>query len=385
MAKLLVLGGSGLIGSEVVKDLARTDVFGEVLIADGDLKKTNDLVKSLKDNRFSALEINVEKREDIIELMKQFSLVCNCLPFKYDTYITECCYEAKVTGIDLGATKDQLEMHEKFIEDGLSFVVCCGITPGTSNAIAGYVAERCDSVEEVHVSFASYRALSTSPGLVHTTLWEIDPGEEGRMYYENGEYIKVPPFAGAKLIDFPEPIGTQETYHVPHNEVYTIPRSIPDVKKVSVRGTWTPKTKRFLRFLYDYGFFTTQPIEIDNVKIKPMDFIEKFIFQNEDLTKDDLWGFNLVVDIKTKKDGKSLDLSFYTSHPVADKWGGIPAVYIKSTALSMSVGVHLLAKGIKKHGILTPDQAFDTSVFIKELENRGLIIHERSGYFGFPK
>lgn len=233
MKKLLVLGGSGFIGSEVVKDLAMTDTFENVVVADGNVKRAEKLVKALNDNRFSALKINVEDREDIVRLMKQFDLVCNCLPFKYDTYITQCCYEAKVTGIDLGATKDQLEMHEKFIDDELTFVVCCGISPGTSNVIAGYAAERCDNIEEVHIGFASYRALATAPGLVRTTLWEIDPNETGRMYYENGEFIKVPPFADGKVIDFPEPIGSQEAYHVPHNEVYTIPRSIPDVKKLA--------------------------------------------------------------------------------------------------------------------------------------------------------
>lgn len=384
MKKLLVLGGAGLIGSEVVKDLARTNTFSEVVVADMNIVKAEGLIRSLDDKRFSTLQIDVENKESVVALMKQFDIVCNCLPFKYDTYITQCCYEAKVVGIDLGATRDQLEMHEKFIDEGLLFVVCCGITPGTSNVLTGYVAERCDSIEEVHVSFASYRALATAPGLVHTTLWEIDPNEKGRMYYENGEFIEVPPFAGAKIIDFPEPIGPQEAYYVPHNEVYTIPRSFPDVKKVTVRGTWTPKTKRFLRFLYDYGFYTVDSVKINGAKIRPIDFMEKFIFANEDLAKDDLWGFNLVVDIKAIKNDEVIDFSLYTTHPSAEEWG-IPAVYIKSTALSMSVGVHLLAEGVKGCGILTPDQAFDTATFVNELIKRGLVIHERNGHFGFPK
>lgn len=382
MKKLLVLGGAGLIGSEVVRDLSRTSEFEEIVLGDINTKKVQKLADSLDDSRVKVLTLDIENRSETVKLMKNFDIVCNCLPFKYDTYITDCCYEARVTGIDLGATKEQLEMHEKFIKSGQLFVVCCGITPGTSNVIAGYAAERCDSIEEVHIAFASFRALATAPGLVHTTLWEVDPNETGRMYYDNGEFIKIPPFARAKVIDFPKPIGPQETYYVPHNEVYTIPRSISGVKKVSVRGTWTPKTRRFLRFLYDYGFFTTGPIEIEGVSIKPMDFIEKFVFQNEDLAQDDLWGFSLVVDIKAIKDRQPIELSFYTTHPPAEVWG-IPGVYVKNTALSMSVGVQLLAKGVNKVGILTPDQAFDTAEFINELKKRDLIIHEKNSVFGF--
>lgn len=375
---LLVLGGAGLIGSEVVRDLAATSSFGRVVVADADRRRADKLVGSLEDSRFGACSLEVEDRRGLIRLVSEFPLVCNCLPFKYDTYITEALLEAGVNGIDIGATSEQLAMHERFAEAGLTFVVCCGITPGVTNMIARYVADRCEELHEVHIAFASYRALATAPGLVHTTLWEVDPRETNRMYLEDGRYFKVPPFSGAKTVHFPHPIGPQETYYVPHSEVLTIPRSFPAVRRVSVRGTWTPRVRSYLRALNEFGFFTAGKVRVGEVMVEPMEFMERFVFSSKALGHEEIWGFGLVVEIQALQRGKLHSFSFHTTHPLQEVWG-VPGAYSKNTALPMSVGTQMLAAGVSTLGVVSPDMCFEASVFFDELRKRGLVLHERSG------
>ena len=165
LKKLLVLGGCGLIGAEVVRDLAATSEFEKITVADGNIEKAEELVASLNDPRFDARAVQVKDKASVVALMKDgYDLVCNCLPFEFDTYITQCCVDAGVTGTDLGATKDQLAMNGLLEEKGLLFVVCDGISPGTSNMIASYANEKLDRLDEVHIAFASFRAIQTAPG-----------------------------------------------------------------------------------------------------------------------------------------------------------------------------------------------------------------------------
>ena len=253
LKNLLVLGGCGLIGSEVVKDLAATSEFETITVADGNYEKALALVESLGDDRFSARKVEIRNKEEVVALMKDgFDLVCNCLPFEFDTYINQCCVDAEITGTDLGATKDQLAMTDLLEEKGLLFVVCDGISPGTSNMIAAYANQKLDRLDEVHIAFASFRAIQTAPGLVRTTLWELDPNEGGRSYYADGEQHYVGPFSGEKIVNFPEPFGPQPAYYVPHNEVYTIPMTIPTVKTCTIRGAWTPRQHRMLTVSYTH-------------------------------------------------------------------------------------------------------------------------------------
>jgi lysine 6-dehydrogenase len=374
---LIVLGGAGLIGSEVVRDLAATSTFSRVVVADADMPRAESLVSSLEDSRFRAFPLEVGDERALLRLIGEFPLVCNCLPFKYDTYVTEMALKAGVNGID--TTAEQLKMHERFEEAGLTFVVCCGISPGVTNMIARYALDRCDELRDVHIAFASYRALATAPGLVHTTMWEVDPQETGRVYLKDGQYHRVPPFSGPKTVHFPHPIGSQETYYVPHSEVFTIPRSFPSVRNVSVRGTWTPKVRSYLRFLHEFGFFTAGKVRVGDAMIEPMEFMERFVFSSKVLAEEEIWGFGLVVNIQAMQGGQPLTLSFYTTHPPEDAWG-IPGAYSKNTGLPMSVGTQMLAAGVSTRGVVSPDMCFEASFFFNELKKRGLVLNERSGH-----
>ena len=77
LKNLLVLGGCGLIGSEVVKDLAATSEFETITVADGNYEKALALVESLGDDRFSARKVEIRNKEEVVALMKDgFDLVC---------------------------------------------------------------------------------------------------------------------------------------------------------------------------------------------------------------------------------------------------------------------------------------------------------------------
>ncbi len=84
------------------------------------------------------------------------------------------------------------------------------------------------------------------------------------------------------------------------------------------------------------------------------------------------------MDIRAVKDAEPLDLSLYTTHPGQEEWV-IPGAYIKDTAIPMSVGIQLLAKGVKCTGVVSPDMCFEVQTFISELKRRGLIVHQRIG------
>ena len=66
LKNLLVLGGCGLIGAEVVKDLAATSEFEKITVADGNYDKAVELVKSLDDSRFSARKVEIKNKDEVV-------------------------------------------------------------------------------------------------------------------------------------------------------------------------------------------------------------------------------------------------------------------------------------------------------------------------------
>jgi hypothetical protein len=77
-------------------------------------------------------------------------------------------------------------------------------------------ADQLDEMDEIQVNFAAFRCLAPAPGLLITTVWELHPEEESRLYYRDGESHWVGPFEGLKKVDSPGPIGQQEVCYIPH-------------------------------------------------------------------------------------------------------------------------------------------------------------------------
>src|SRR5262249_42937703 len=149
-------------------------------------------------------------------------------------------------------TPRQLELDSEAKAAGVSIVLGCGATPGVTNVLARRGADALDTVEAIHIAFASHRSIAPSAGLLDPVIDEFSP-EATRFYYEDGRLVEVLPFAGARTIPFQPPVGDQEVYFVPHSETHTLHRFIgKGLRRVDVRGAWRPEIMRALRMFLDY-------------------------------------------------------------------------------------------------------------------------------------
>ncbi|MBS7656284.1 saccharopine dehydrogenase NADP-binding domain-containing protein [Candidatus Bathyarchaeota archaeon] len=380
--KVLVLGGAGAVCSEATKDLSFTSDFSEITIGEIDIEKAKALASELNDSRISIIKVNAENIEELTSLMKDYDIVVNGLPFKYDEKVTEAAIAAKVNGLDVSGLQDLEKHDEEAKKAGVIYVPGVGATPGVTNLLVKYAANNLDQVDEIQISHAAYRCLAPSLGLLDTTLWEYDPTVEDRCYYENGKYIYVTPFSGEKTIEFPEPIGAQKTYYIPHPELKTLPKSIKGVRKIEVRGTWPPKTMQIIKALYNFGFYKDDNVKIKGSLMKRRDFlysyIREYLIQAPEAKETEIWGYSLDVEVTGVKNRRFMKFKFLTSHPPMEKWGGTSA-YAKNVGIPLSIGAQMLAKITSKEtslkGILPPEQVFNPELFFIELAKRGIKVH----------
>ncbi|MGD8505096.1 MAG: saccharopine dehydrogenase C-terminal domain-containing protein, partial [Candidatus Bathyarchaeota archaeon] len=234
-----------------------------------------------------------------------------------------------------------------------------------------------ESAEKVQIAFAAFRCTAIAPGLLYTTFWEFDPEVEERVYYEDGEFLRVKPLEGAKVVEFHEHIGKQEVVYVPHSETRTLPKTFPELKKVEVRGCFPPRTMELIKMMVKYGFFQKQPIKVNNKEVNPVDFMFSFLLQNPEAKKNPIWAYGLIVEVEGQRDGKPARITLKNSHPPMDDWGGKSA-YGKNVGIPVSIGVQMIAKGkVKGKGVFPPEASLDPTEFFNELSKRHITIHER--------
>jgi len=304
-------------------------------------------------------------------------IAASALPFRYDLNVTKACIKAGINGIDLSTEQSQFDLDAEAKKAGITYIAGCGATPGTTNLMAKYGISKLDRAEEVQISFAAFRCTAIAPGLLYTTFWEFDPEVEERVYYQDGKFVSAKPLEGAKTVEFHEQIGKQEVVYVPHEETRTLPKTFPELKKVEVRGCFPPATMELVKMMVKYNFYQAEPVEINGTKVKPADFMFKFLLQNPEAKKNPVWAYGLVVEVTGKKNGKPAKITLKNSHPSMEEWGGKSA-YGKNVGIPLSIGAQLIAKGkVESKGVFPPEASFDPIEFFDELSKRGIQIHEK--------
>jgi saccharopine dehydrogenase-like NADP-dependent oxidoreductase len=374
--RVLSLGGAGAVCKHATRDLAEFSEFEQIVIGDYNLAAAESLVAEIGDPRVTAIQVDAGDYDGLVRTFREYDVILNGLPWKYDLAVTRACVEAGVSGLDVSTEEDQWSYDAAAQDRGIVFIPGVGATPGITNAMARRGADQLDEVDDIQINFAAFRCPAPSPGLLITFLWEFHPKTESRLYYQDGEFHWAGPFEGLKWVNFPGPIGEQEVCYIPHPETRTMPKSL-GARAVSVRGCFPPHAMRLAKAMLESGLYSEEPIVVKGIETTPFDLMFELLLQLPGSKETPLWAYGLLVDVYGKKDGRSLKLTYWNRHPPQEEWGGQTAYY-KNIAIPLSIGVQMIARGdVQVTGVVPPETALDPQIFFAELARRRIEIHEK--------
>lgn len=375
--RVLVLGGAGAVCNETTRDLAHYSDFDEIVVADYNLDASNALVEEINDQRLKTVFFDADDYDAMLKMFPGFDVVVNGLPWKYDLIVTKACVEVGVNGLDVSTEEEQWDFHTTAKDKDMIFIPGVGATPGITNVMARRAADQMDDVNEIQINFAAFRCPAPAPGLLITFLYEFHPKTEERVYYKDGEFVWVGPFEGLKTVKFQGPIGEQEVCYIPHEETWTMPKSL-GAKAVSVRGCFPPHAMRLAKAMFESGLYSEELISVKGVETSAFEMMHEILLQLPETKETPLWAYGLVVDVFGKKDGKDVKITHWNQHPPMEEWGG-KAAYYKNIAIPLSIGAQMIARGdIEARGVLPPESVINPDIFFAELEMRGITIKQKA-------
>jgi saccharopine dehydrogenase-like NADP-dependent oxidoreductase len=257
-----------------------------------------------------------------------------------------------------------------------------GMTPGVTQMMAMHAANQLETVDTVRVSHGAYRPIAFSRSIAETTTYEYDPALPGRVVFEDGQFIQVPPFARPREILLPEPYGLTTQYIIPHAETKTLAKALKDkgVRLIEVRGTWPAKNMQLMRALYDWGLLRNDTVTVGGAQVGVLDCVAEYLLNSREGTETDLYGYALHVEVTGTRDGRSWRHTLTHTHPASD--GSVPGweklrAYTRNVGIPLSIGASLLARGeVSRPGVITPEEAFLPATVFTELARRGIHMHE---------
>ncbi|MEX2707184.1 MAG: saccharopine dehydrogenase NADP-binding domain-containing protein [Candidatus Freyrarchaeum guaymaensis] len=373
---ILVLGGAGYMGSEIANQLVKR-CDAEITISDIDSKGLNKVATKLGD-RVTTRVINVNDLNDLVLLMKSSDIVVSAIgPFyKYGVKIVKACIQAGVNFVDINddydATQEVLSLDEEAKKAGVTAVIGLGASPGFTNMLAKYGADKLDKVQDIHI-FWSESSVDPTGRAAMEHWFHIIAGEV--PMFKDGKWVNVKGLSDPEVIEFHSPIGSLEVYYTGHPEPVTLPRYIKGVKNVTIKGgLYPPSIMRVWKVLTEVGFGSKEDFRIkDDLSMPLRELLVRLLramphfapeFFNELYTQatEKYQGYAgaIKVEVIGEKQGEKMQ---YTYDTVSD------SVRL-GTAIPAALGTIMILRGeVKVDGVLAPEGAIDSKMFISEIKN----------------
>ena len=232
-----VLGGAGDMGSRAVELLAYEEDVTEVVVLDRDLEAAAAVA-----DRYEGVEVAAVDATDhagTVAALAGLDAVASALgPFyRFEVPMAAAAIEAGVPYVsicdDHAAASDVLDLDERARDRGVPVLTGLGWTPGLTSLAARRIHDELGGLDAVRLFWAGAAADATGHAVTLHTLYAFD----GHVpVVRDGLVELVPAGSGREPIDFPEPLGRVTTSFVGHPEPVTLPRFLPGLRRVELKG-----------------------------------------------------------------------------------------------------------------------------------------------------
>ena len=384
MARVLIIGAGGVGGVVTHKCAQVPEVFEYICLASRTLSKC-EAIRDELDREIEVAQVDADQPDEVAELCRRVKpdVVINvALPYQ-DLSIMEGCLAAGVDYLDTANYESpeearfsyefQWPYHGRFLKDGRMALLGSGFDPGVTNVFCAYALKHYfDEIRTVDIIDAN----AGDHGLPFATNFnpEINIREitaNGR-YWEAGEWKETPPLEVHKTFTFPE-IGDKEIYLLYHEEMESLVKHLPGLKRIRFWMTFSEKYLAHLKVLENVGMTAIEPVEFEGQQIVPLQFLKAVLPDPASLGPLTKGKTCIGCVIEGVKDGKPRNIYIYN---ICDH----EACYaeVKSQAISYTTGVpamigaKLMVTGVwRQSGVFNMEQ-FDPDPFMEDLNRFGL-------------
>ena len=392
MGKVLIIGAGG-VGTVVANKVAQnSSIFTDIMLASRTKSKCDVIAADVKKRTGVTIQtarVDADIVPELVALMNEFKpeIVINvALPYQ-DLTIMDACLEAGVNYLDTAnyepideakfEYKWQWAYKERFEKAGLTAILGCGFDPGVTSIFTAHAAKH--HFDEIHyLDIVDCNAGDHGKAFATNFNPEINIREvtQKGKYWKNGEWVETEPHEIHKPLTYPE-IGPKESYLIYHEELESLVKNFPTLKRARFWMTFGEEYLTHLRVIQNIGMARIDEVEYNGQKIVPIQFLKAVLPDPGELGENYTGQTSIGCRIRGIKDGKKRTYYIYNncSHEEAYKETGAQGVSY-TTGVPATIGAMMFMQGLwKKPGVFNVEE-FNPDPFMEQLYKQGLPWHE---------
>lgn len=392
MKTVLIIGAGG-VGHVVAHKCAQmTDVYGCIHLASRTKSKCDAIAEDVKKREGVTIvthAVNADNVEQTVALLRAVrpDLVLNvALPYQ-DLPLMDACLEAGVHYMDTANYEPrdvakfeyswQWAYQDRFKKAGLYALLGSGFDPGVTNVYTAWALKH-------HFDEIEYLDIIDVNGGDHGQAFATNFNPEINIrevsapcrHWEDGGFRETPPMSMHQPFTCPSGVGTYEIYRMYHEEMESLVKHIPTIKRAQFWMSFSPNYINHLTVLKNVGMTRIDPVVYNGVEIVPLQFLKAVLPNPGDLGKTTHGRTCIGCVIQGKKDGRYKALYIYNicDHESCFKEVGSQAISY-TTGVPAAIGGRLILSGVwGGSGVFNMEQN-DPDPFMEALNRYGLPWH----------
>lgn len=386
MASRVLIIGAGGVGAVVAHKCAQVpEVFGDITLASRTRTKCDAIARQLP-RKIRTAQVDADNVPETVKLLRKLKpdLVINvALPYQ-DLHIMDACLEAGVNYLDTAnyeppevakfEYKWQWAYQERFAKAGLMALLGSGFDPGVTSVFCTYILKHhLDTAEEIDIidcnagSHGQPFATNFNPEI---NIREVSA--KGR-FYQRGKWVETEPLSRKQKFTMPEKLGSLNIYLMYHEELESLARHIPGLKRARFWMSFSDNYLNHLAVLKNVGMTRIDPVAFQGQQIVPLQFLKALLPDPASLGPLTKGTTCIGCQVRGKRNGQKKTVYVYN---ICDH----EACYreVQSQAISYTTGVPamigaklMLTKAWAGKGVFNMEQ-FDPDPFMEALNCHGL-------------
>ncbi len=396
MSTVVIIGAGG-VGNVVAHKCAQvSDVFTNIILASRTESKCKTIAQNIQSTfgvPITTAQVDADVVPELVDLFKKYSptLCINvALPYQ-DLTIMDACLEAGVHYMDTANYEPideakfeyswQWAYQERFKAKGLTALLGCGFDPGVTGVYTAYAKKH--YFDEMHyIDIVDCNGGDHGKAFATNFNPEINIREitQKGKYWE-GDWHETKPMEIHQPIDYPG-IGERESYLLHHEELESLVKNFPDIKRIRFWMTFGQEYLTHLRVLENVGMTRIDAIEYNGQKIVPLQFLKAVLPEPSSLGENYTGLTCIGVQVKGIKDGEEKSYFVYNNCDHAACYKEVKAQAVGyTTGVPAMIGAKMLLTGIWSGAGVFNVEEFDPDPFMEDLNKYGLPWKERGAIF----
>lgn len=351
--KVLVVG-SGKVGSEISRDLARSEEVDSVVAIDASSANLK-LLRKTSNRKVRPVQLSIFQRKRLHSILSEVDLVCGALPGRLGFELLGETAKAGKDAVDISySPRDPFLLQRVARQNECRIVPQCGVAPGFTNMCVGDAYGKLDHMTSVEV-YVGGLPEKPRPPLNYRIVFSLEDvvNEYSRPAHiiERGRLREVDALSGRGQLSFP---GVGKLEYFLTDGLGSLPRSYPRTREMHEFTLRYPGHADMMNTLRILGFFDRDLIRIGNSTVAPRQLSIELLRGSMSVGSPEDF-LALRVDVKGVLHGKGLGFRYQLLDHY-DRGSRVSAM-ARTTAYPCTAVALLVGRGrIRDTGVVTPER-----------------------------